>query len=215
MNKLMKTSVLVLGIVLPCFLVAQNDLDVTDSEVKEKKFRVDLSYTLAPSNLFQTSMTINNVNNDAFYLKQKSSFGPLGARFEYLFRENWSVGVDLYYNQQRSEGTVTFAVNGQQAQADYVVNRLRVQTRFAYQFPINNPDLDVYIGGGIGSNTKYRNLYIDGERRSKSDLPLAISLPFSVRAFSGIRYTFFHDLGFHAEIGIGGPVLTAGLSYKF
>lgn len=213
MRKLVKASILVMGMSLPCFLVGQAPVEST--RPAHKRFRVDLSSTVLPSSILQWTTSTTNANNDAFQLQQSSSFGPIGGRFEYFFRPNWSVGLDVFYNQRQSTGSVVFAENGQSASATYIVNRLRIQTRFAYQFQLVNPDLDIYVGVGVGSNTRYRSLYVDGSLRDKSDLPIAVTIPFSLRAFSGIRYTFFHNFGVHAEFGIGGPVMSAGISYKW
>jgi hypothetical protein len=40
-------------------------------------------------------------------------------------------------------------------------------------------------------------------------------LPFSMRLCTGIRYYFSDNIGANMELGLGGPLVSLGLSLKF
>ena len=42
----------------------------------------------------------------------------------------------------------------------------------------------------------------------------AVILPFSLRLCYGYHYFFNYNWGIHGEVGLGGPLLSLGLSYK-
>lgn len=151
-----------------------------------------------------------------------SGYGPAGIRVEYMVGDQFGVGVDAIFNGFSVEGTTTDSTyNGTTSTWDVTTNearttarRLRVQARFNYHFDISNPDLDAYIGVGAGTNTRFFKSYENGVEIEESDVQGSL-IPVSFRIASGMRYYFTENIGLNAEIGLGGPVVSAGLSFKF
>ena len=104
---------------------------------------------------------------------------------------------------------------GIQSSAEYIINRFKTQVRIAYHFPISNPNLDVYLGGGIGINNQTRKLFLNGTETSRNEYPSYLHLPVSLRTYAGLRYSFSKHFGVNAELGIGGPLLNAGFHFRF
>ena len=150
--------------------------------------------------------------------------GPLGLRAEYMLADKIGVGVDVIFNNydltyrstdslyNGATDTWTTTVN----ENEYKMNRLRIQARFNYHFEVNNPNLDAYLGIGAGSNNRFRKAYENGvEVTDDADLGNLTLLPVSFRFCTGLRYYFTENIGMNAEIGLGGPLISAGLSLRF
>ena len=96
------------------------------------------------------------------------------------------------------------------------MQRVRAQLRFNYHFNITNPALDSYIGVGAGTNNRFRATLENGVDITDNDgLSNFTLLPFSLRIAAGLRYYFTDNIGLNTEIGLGGPIVSAGLSIKF
>lgn len=163
---------------------------------------------------FQTLSTING-DQDQFDFHRFNNLGSLGLRYDHLLTPSFSLGIDFYYLQRKSTGVVTEFNTGIKHEAEYIINRFKTQIRIAYHFPISNPNLDVYIGGGVGMNNQTRKLLINGSSTSRSEYPLIINFPISLRTYAGFRYSFSKHFGVNAELGIGGPILNAGFHFRF
>jgi hypothetical protein len=145
---------------------------------------------------------------------------PSGFRYSYMLTDDISFGVDVIFDRSRKDFVSTdtifqtggwqyLAYKGQRTQT-----RLRLQARLNFHIPISQPNADSYIGLGFGSNNRwvkdYKNGVLDRELKGAD----AILIPFSMRVCYGYRYYFNYNLGIVGEIGIGGPLLSFGLSYK-
>jgi opacity protein-like surface antigen len=93
------------------------------------------------------------------------------------------------------------------------LSRVRLQARFNYHF-IENDNVDAYFGVGAGTNFRKYTLTTDYPNYD-DDSETGTLLPFSLRLAVGTRYYFTENIGINAEIGIGGPVLSGGISIKF
>lgn len=151
--------------------------------------------------------------------------GPMGLRGEYMVSDRIGVGFDFIYNSNNisyteidsvyNSGTDSYTTQ----ETDYkrTMNRVRVQARFNYHFDVSNPDLDAYFGVGAGTNNRFRKFYREGveetdEFEGSGNLTL---IPVSFRLCTGLRYYFTDNIGMNAEIGLGGPLISAGLSVRF
>jgi hypothetical protein len=95
------------------------------------------------------------------------------------------------------------------------MQRVRAQLRFNYHFNITNPNVDSYIGVGAGTNNRFRSTLENGVDITENDGISNFTLvPFSIRVAAGLRYYFTANIGINAEIGIGGPVISGGLSIR-
>ena len=145
---------------------------------------------------------------------------PSGFRYSYMLTDDISFGVDVIFDRSRKQfvSTDTVFQNGGWEFLSYegqrTQTRLRLQARMNFHLPISQPNADSYIGLGFGSNNRwvkdYKNGVLDRELKGAD----AILIPFSMRVCYGYRYYFNYNLGIVGEIGIGGPLLSFGLSYK-
>jgi hypothetical protein len=158
--------------------------------------------------------TVNN-DQDQFEFNNFNNLGTFGLRYDHLLNPSFSLGIDFYYLQKKSTGTMIEYNTGIQSNAEYIINRFKTQVRIAYHFPISNPNLDVYLGGGIGINNQTRKLFLNGTETSRNEYPSNLHLPVSLRTYAGLRYSFSKHFGMNAELGIGGPLLNAGFHFRF
>lgn len=200
---------------------------------------------LSSSNLFAQGVGQGNVIIDPYYgfpnigksfLQQiedanpgatnfkAGGIGPAGLRIEYMLSDRIGLGVDVIYNSNISSFTsVDSTYNGttdtwseETNNLEYKMQRVRAQLRFNYHFDISNPNLDSYIGLGAGTNNRFRKTLENGVDITENDgLSNFTLLPFSMRFAAGLRYYFTENIGINTEIGIGGPIVSAGLSVKF
>ncbi len=175
---------------------------------------LEVSYGPHTAFNFQNFST-TNMDEDQFLFNNFNNLGTFGLRYDHLLNPSFSLGIDFYYLQRSSTGTVTEFNTGIQSSAEYIVNRFKTQVRIAYHFPISNPNLDVYIGGGAGINNQTRKLLINGTAASRDEYPSYFNFPLSLRTYAGLRYSFSKHFGMNAELGIGGPLLNAGFHFRF
>lgn len=149
------------------------------------------------------------------------SIGPAGLRIEYMLGDRIGVGIDAIYNSRNISLTASDTVydgNGdpqiETNQYEYDMKRLRLHLRFNYHFDISNPQLDGYLGLGAGTNNRFRTTYVNGVEE-EDDLGDLVLIPFTMRVCVGTRYYFTDNIGINAELGIGGPIISGGLSFKF
>lgn len=150
-------------------------------------------------------------------------FGPFGIRGEYMIADQFGLGVDVIYSTIFTSYTdidsiyngVTDTYDAQRTDVTNTNRRLRVQLRFNYHFIVSNPNLDAYMGVGAGSNTRFRKTYENGvELEDDSNYIDFALIPVSFRVSVGMRYYFSRIVGINAEIGLGGPLISAGLSFR-
>lgn len=153
-----------------------------------------------------------------------TGIGPLGLRGEYLVSDRIGVGFDVIYNSNNISYTTVDSVYNSGTNAydkrtynyERTMNRVRIQARFNYHFDVSNPNLDAYFGVGAGSNSRFRKFYENGVEIADdfSGSGLGV-IPVSFRLCTGLRYYFTENIGINGEIGLGGPMISAGLSVKF
>lgn len=162
----------------------------------------------------------DNANNASNV--ETGGIGPAGLRLEYMIGSQIGLGVDVIYNSNNITYTETDSIynsneNEYQVQTDeYEQNmrRLRVHVRFNYHFDITNPDLDGYAGIGAGTNNRFRSAFRNGDEIDDPMLNDNTLIPVSARICAGMRYYFTENLGLNLELGLGGPVISGGLSLK-
>jgi hypothetical protein len=148
---------------------------------------------------------------------------PSGIRYSYMITEDLSFGFDLMYNSSNITTSTTDTIyNGitgewtyQQSTNQTITNRLRFHARMNFHIQTSRPESDSYFGIGIGSNNRWIESYKDNvfvEKLKGSDASL---LPFSMRICYGYRYFFGYNWGISGEVGLGGPLISIGASYKF
>lgn len=202
-----------------------------------KKIVLSLMLLVSASNLFSQAVSTGNFIFDAYYgapnfgksfyqsIEDASTtknftatgIGPAGLRGEYMIGETFGLGFDVIYNSNNIKYTQIDSLNPSNTyNYERTMNRLRVQMRFNFHFNVTNPNLDAYFGVAAGTNARYRKVYVDGvESTTDTFSGSGALLPFSLRVCTGMRYYFNQNFGLNAEIGLGGPLVSAGLSVKF
>lgn len=176
---------------------------------------------------FGKSFASNFESSNSSDFKVKG-LGPLGLRAEYMVADRMGVGIDVIYNSYDLEylntqtdsvydgNTNSWMTTTTTTNNEYSMQRLRVQARFNYHFDVSNPMLDAYFGVGAGTNKRYRKAYENGvEVNDETDLGNFTLLPVSIRICTGFRYYFSQNFGINAELGLGGPLISAGISARF
>ena len=165
---------------------------------------------------------VEDANEGATNFKA-GGIGPAGLRVEYMIADRIGLGVDVIYNSNTSSFTsLDSTYNGntdtwstETNSLEYKMQRVRAQLRFNYHFNITNPNVDSYIGIGAGTNNRFRSTLENGVDITENDgISNFTLLPFSIRVAAGLRYYFTDNIGINAEIGIGGPVISGGLSIR-
>jgi hypothetical protein len=202
-----------------------------------KKIVLSLVLLVSASNLFSQAVSTGNFIFDAYYGAPnfgKSFFqtiedaagtqnfsatgiGPAGLRGEYMIGETFGLGFDVIYNSNNIKYNEVDSFNTNIINSyERTMNRLRVQMRFNFHFNLTNPNLDAYFGVAAGTNTRFRKYYVNGVESSNDTFTGSGTLiPFSLRVCTGMRYYFNQNFGLNAEIGLGGPLISGGLSVKF
>jgi hypothetical protein len=147
---------------------------------------------------------------------------PSGLRYSYMISEDVSFGFDLIYNYSNVTSTTTDTLyNGitgqweyQSATAQDITRRLRFQARVNFHIQTSQPESDSYFGLGIGTNNRWITKYNNGIFQDKLKGSETSLLPFSMRICYGYRHYFGYNWGIMGEVGIGGPLLSFGVSYK-
>lgn len=146
--------------------------------------------------------------------------GPTGLRTEFMLNNWFGMGVDaIYSGSSVSYDRLDSIVDGISYTNSYErkMSRVRIQARFNFHFPIKKKRLDMYGGIGIGSNAKYRTTFVNGVKTDDksgfwSGFP---TFPISMRICWGFRYYFSKFVGMNFELGIGGPLVSTGVSSRF
>ncbi len=143
--------------------------------------------------------------------------GPCGLRAEYMLADNFGLGVDFIYNSTAGTGTVDSLNNDGTVARTYDAKifsrRYRVQLRANYHF-VQTDALDAYVGFGAGTNIRSIGVTSDYPNFDDDSITGAL-IPVSFRVALGSRFYFTDNIGMNVELGLGGPVVSAGLSFKF
>jgi hypothetical protein len=159
--------------------------------------------------------TINNVNTPPL----------IGMKIEYFVGDNIGIGGNIFYNRLIIDYTNQETINS--AETNYTtvsisenltkrMDRLRVQAFFNYHFEIDNPFIDLYWSIGAGYNSRkftYTSGNIQFDDTQDESRP-TLTFPVSVRTNFGFRYFPIQNLGINVELGLGGPLVSAGIAYR-
>lgn len=183
-----------------------------------KKLIVDVFY--GGPNLI-SSIVSSDVNTPGFNSKTDvRGFGPIGGRVDYMVSNHLSLGLEVHHATSSYEREVT-STSGSTTDVfrdELKINRTRIYPRLAAHFGKGNLDAYWFLATGFASwsseyvvktnanNSQFTSLNaLDIERGS---------LVFAFRTGLGARYFFTENFGFHADLGIGGPLFTFGLSAR-
>ena len=149
-----------------------------------------------------------------------SGIGPSGFRYSYMLSDDFSIGIELMYNALKENYRTSQDVYMNNAWT--IINksmlvstqRLRIHVRMNFHFSAFSDMSDSYLGLGFGTNNKWKKTSENGNVIENISGSEAVILPFSLRLCYGYRYFFNYNWGINGEVGLGGPLLSLGLSYK-
>lgn len=194
------TLLLFLMTVLNSNLKAQVSSDFTNNKcIKKDNILIDAFYGWPYFNgvLLRSLSNANNLSN-------VKNTNHLGARFEFMLDEKIGLGGEFTY----ADAGVNYqsGTTGNWEKAG--VSKIRILGRFNYHFGTTEK-IDPYFA--LGAGYKRTTYYDSGASNLNQTLNL---VPVSFKLALGMR-VFFDDLiGLNAEIGIGGPLISAGFSLK-
>ncbi len=141
-------------------------------------------------------------------LANTNGVAPIGIRIENNFTPTLSITLDAFFNSVKSR----FEENGFPTLVSSA--RTRILVGFNYHIPdINVEKLDLYGGLALGASTRSINAESDNPNFNQNDY-LLNSSPISGRFRVGGRYFFNENFGVNVELGIGGPLMSFGLTYR-
>ena len=205
--KKMKTTILLLLISLFTFTTQAQEFYRGDIMIS--------AYCGLPNTLRWNLAATQNIPNNPTV--RYSGLSPFGVRGTVKVNEKVSLGIDVIYGFAKVEYTVTDSLftNGQWTTAtnDYSISkkRLRPQVRINRHFSTGT-NLDHYVGFAIGGNTRWTKEYVNKVLVTQNTKENAAAL--SMRLCYGFSYTLSNHIGVGGEIGLGGPLLQATVTYK-
>lgn len=171
--------------------------------------------------VFSTKTLSETITTENFKLEHHADnfFGPFGLRVEKMVRSGIGFGGEIIWSGYTTVGQIE-GFNGEgQSAGKYDLNgrvdQWRILFRTNYYF-LSNEHFEFYGGGAIGA--KYYLFGFDSDYPDLSEQKGAMSrlyVPLALKAAVGTRYFFSEHIGLHAELALGGPLLTAGVSAKF
>ncbi|MDX1445528.1 outer membrane beta-barrel protein [Lishizhenia sp.] len=167
-------------------------------------------------NLFSNSTIEVNDNEIQSVNTTTTGLGPMGLRGGYMLSDKVMIGLDVIYNGFTTEYTYTKQNDPVVYNGRLTMNRVRVQARFNFNFETSSNVFKPYFGAGIGYNGRFWTIEDNGQNIQEGDvngLPAAI-LPVSARIAFGSNFFITDQIAINGEIGLGGPVLSAGLTFK-
>lgn len=183
--------------------------NVSSQIVEEGNVVIDVYYGWP--NLYTTTLKSLYAENAVDNSVDIGSVGPLGVRFEFMMSDKVGVGLDggyvntwLEYDEKDISSDTIY---------NYKVSVPKVHALFKINFHFSQSDkLDAFAGFGVG----YRNRQFKLETNDPNEsFDFESIIPVGLRVNLGFRYYLTDNIGLGAEMGLGGPLLSFGVSAKF
>jgi hypothetical protein len=154
-----------------------------------------------------------------------SSIGPIGVRIEYMLSRRFGVGMEGSYAHTTINYFFDYFYGAGPQPYQVTIKKLRILPRFIFHIG-KNQKLDPYVAVGVGyfsralifSPNNPANGYPSPFSGSLYDAnwPFDKHTPVVITSKFGLRYFIFDKrIGIGAEVGLGGPLITFGLTAKF
>jgi outer membrane protein W len=197
---------LILRLMLPMLILSHfvnaqsNAQEKNNLSVKKDDIIIDVFYGWPYFN-----GTVLKSLSDGYNLTNAKNTNHLGGKAEYMLTENIGLGAEFTY----ANASIRYqsSINGFYEIAG--VSKIRALGRFNYHFSATEM-LDPYATFGIGykRTTFYDTGSINTVSQSFNIFPVAIKMAI------GMRVYFNDRIGLNFETGLGGPLITAGLTVK-
>ena len=211
---------------LLCVLVLTSSL-VSNAQIgqADKPFRIQ-TYVGGPSMLKLAFKFSNQFQDKVNYQGNPG----VGVEFGYKLFDWLSLGVDMNYRYGQIDFTVedsTFFqeiddkwdidLSGFSPFGDYTMKIPRFRTTILANFHVlpATSRSDLYFTLGIGFNKVRTRLYLNDNLIDFSKKLGTISMPLAYRTSVGYSFHFVENVGIFTEIGLGGPIISAGLTARF
>ncbi len=190
--------------------------NVQAQAVEKGNFMIDVYYGF-PNLMTSLFKAIAEANTDDPNLKIRG-IGPFGGKIQYMVGEKIGIGLDVFYAQSSFEYTDNYIDGTTGLPVSYNYKLVNSRPRFLLRGDFHLGDNDVvdpYFGVGLGYNAgNYKFTTTDPffditAYNTRNLIPVAYRLAF------GTKFYFAPFLGAGVEVGLGGPLLTVGLSGKF
>lgn len=152
--------------------------------------------------------------------------GPWGLRIEYMAGDRFGITLDGIHNSTslsarykpdfiyNEDGDYVQNTENVEYEDKIAMNRIRIQVGLNYHFDFSDPSLDAFLGFAAGTNSRTWSFDSTNPEFNQPENEFGVLIPVSLRLRLGGRYYFNDFLGINFELGLGGPVLSAGLSVK-
>lgn len=148
---------------------------------------------------------------DALDLKG-GSVGPTGVRTEFLLTDHFGIGVDSWFAQSN----LNFNLYSSKDSVTY--HHHYSTTKFASILTFNahygkGDKFEGYSSFGIGYS--HRTFKFDSDDPNFTHADVRSPIPIAMRFSTGMRYYINRFVGINAAFGIGGPLISVGMTAKF
>ena len=220
--------ILLTGLLIPVIGRAQ----MSDSTYK--KFNLSLGYELI--SYFNTPNQeisyhyLNDTTSSVLSYQTKiivtdTKIKPIFIRFDYKWDKKNSIGFMATYNGYLASGTQTDSIWNNASSTFDISNkeifismhRLRFQAVYTRHFFVNRPRVNTYFYTAFGLNLRFDKYRVENQEGSPTDsgFDLSNGFPIASRICYGLRYNFSKSMSLLTEVGLGGPLLSIGLTAKF
>lgn len=190
----------------------------------ENPFRVQV-YAGGPS-MLKMAFNYSNKFQDAVTFK---GLPGIGGEFSYKFTDWFSLGCDINYRYGQVDFDVSDSTLFEEIDdkwnidlgkydpfGHYTLKIPRLRTTIVANFHVlpAESNSDLYFSLGFGFNKVRARLYLDDQKIDFKKLG-NISMPLAYRTSVGYAYHFVDNVGVFAEVGLGGPLISAGITARF
>ena len=227
---------------LVLFIISLQPIDVAGQKdtiaKKDTKYALSIGYGFGslfftPNYTISHNLFYDTIDTLSFQTEELTTdlkIKPILAKFSFKINERSSLGIQCIYNGYIASGTNidSIWVEGSQSytvnryRTKFVMNRFRVQLLYIRHFQHKNPRFESSFYTALGWSNKFRKYYEnDQEVNSSNSTPFAggfgteVNNPISIRLAYNVCINLSDRLGLYTEFGLGGPLLTIGLTTKF
>lgn len=177
-----------------------------------EKGKIDIEPYVGFPNL--SNIVLKNIKR--IHDSELNSTGPFGIKVDYFLKDKLTLGVNFIYNSYSIKGQVDSVNTSGVVDSTYFIQvnmqRFRFHANVKYHFFVGEK-VDTYVGFGLGLNSRKYAIDSSYPNLDKQSL-FATLVPVSARFDLGVRYFFTKNIGLNFEMGIGGPIMSAGLTVK-
>lgn len=222
----MKNLQFLLAFVVFTSLSALGQFDNSPVFNAKHPFRIQV-YSGGPS-LLKTAFKISeNFQDEVTY----SGRMLIGIEVDYKITDWFSVGLDgsyrygqinfdvtdsTFFNEIRDKWDVDVSqIVNPFGEYEMRVPRFRGMAKVNFHVLPAESQSDLYFSAGIGYNRFKPRLYKDGSELKFFKRFSSLSWPVSYRTSVGYTYHPIENVGLFAEAGLGGPIISGGVSVRF